>query len=249
MAQTNDFGERHLADSPVNEIERSLRGADVSSHPALARLRGKLEVQDRSGDGGGGNYSRSCFPTGTQILLGDRMTKAIEELSIGDVVMGFDGKNPLPVIVEALESPLRDHFCVLSFADGSTVKLTREHPLYTTEGWRSLSPESTAEENAQLLVGKLEIGDHVLNAAGEYRTLMNVRIVSDEIQTYNLKRLSRFDTFYANGFLVHNKAQMTMCGKCGPRFADFACIASPALCLPPPMDATGRIGEAPNAYR
>lgn len=207
-----------------------------AANPALAHLRRRIALHDRN-DSAGPNYSRSCFPAGTQILLADRTSKGIEDIAVGDVVMGFDGQRQVPIVVEAMESPLRDHYCVLTFDDDSTVTLTREHPLYTTHGWRSLCPKSTSDENTQLLVGKLEIGDHVLTAPGQYRSLLDVRTITTDVQTYNLSRLSDFDTYFANGFLAHNKAQMTMCGKCAPGFADFACIDDPALCVPPPMIA------------
>jgi hypothetical protein len=234
-SNSNDLNRQAQTPSSNAEVQQSLQDKSMTTHPALARLQQKLDRQ--AGDdasGGGGNYSRSCFPSGTRILLGDRTTKAIEDVSIGDVVMGFDGLKPVPILVEDFEAPIRDHFCTLSFADGSSIRLTKEHPVYTTRGWRSLSPESTAEENAQLLVGKLEIGDQLLNAANEYTLLTGVRYTSDGIQTYNLKKLSRYDTFYADGFLVHNKAQMALCGKCTAGFADFACLTSPVHCLPVP---------------
>jgi hypothetical protein len=172
-------------------------------------------------------YSRSCFPAGTEVLLPDKTTKTIEQISVGDMVMGFDGSSPVPVCVEAVESPLRDHLCRLSFTDGSIVQLTQEHPLYTSNGWRSLSPDSTAEENAKLLVGKLEIGDEVLTAGGGYRKLVNIEFTIGQVQTYNIK--NRHDNFYVNGFLAHSKAQMSLCGKCADRYADFSCITSSVL--------------------
>jgi hypothetical protein len=216
----------------MQTIQQSVRDSS-DANPALAHLRSKIALHNRNDDATTGpNYSRSCFPAGTQILLADRTSKRIEDVAIGDVVMGFDGQRQVPVVVEELESPLRDHYCTLTFDDDSVVVLTREHPLYTLHGWRSLCPDSTTEENSQLLVGQLEIGDHILTVLGQYKCLQSVRTVTTDVQTYNLSKLSSFDTYFANGFLVHNKAQMTMCGKCTPRFADFACITDPALCVP-----------------
>lgn len=230
LISKSEQDQNELLNSDPAWLQQSLRAADLT-HPALARLAHKLDGEDpNSGvlSNYSRTYSRSCFPAGTQVLLADSTTKAIEEISIGDRIMGFDGSNPVPVYVEALESPLRDHLCVLSFADGSTVKLTQEHPLYTKEGWRSLSPESTAEENATLLVGKLEIGDQVLTVAGEYVMLVDVAFLPGEIQTYNIQKLSRHENFYVNGYLAHNKAQISLCGKCSERYADFACWVSDA---------------------
>lgn len=240
---------QHTNESPNSDsvsLQQSLRTAGLV-HPALARLRRRLDGQN-SEINGATVYSRSCFPAGTEILLADRSTKMIEEVAVGDLVMSFDGSNRVPARVEELESPMRDHFCVLSFADGSAVRLTREHPLYTKNGWRSLSPESTVEENAQLLVGKLEKGDEVMTASGEFRTLMDISFVYGEVQTYNIK--NRHDNFYVNGFLAHTKAQMSMCGKCAEGFADFACITSSVLdChFQEPVPLVEITGSAPSGF-
>jgi hypothetical protein len=197
--------------SDPTQLQRALQDGH-STHPAIARLVHNLGKLDGSAISAYPNaysrhyYSRSCFPAGTAILLADGTSKQIEQITVGDVVMGFDGSCQVPVCVEELESPLRDHLCVLSFADGSRVELTQEHPLFTKEGWRSVSPRSTAEENADLTVAKLEIGDGVLTAAGAFLTLTDISFVRGQVQTYNIKRLAPHNNFYVNGFLVHSKA-------------------------------------------
>ncbi len=216
---SNDVAPRDPATDPTC-LEQSLRTANVA-HPALIRLSRKLDHSRNSGVDSkpcnNRSYSRfsrelSCFSADTQVLLADRTTKAIELISVGDVVMSFDGSYPAPTYVSALESPLRDHLYILTFGDGSTLKLTQEHPLFTANGWKSLSPESTAEETPTLLVGKLEVGDHVLTAGGVYQTLTKVIFVPGEVRTYNIKKLSQHDSFYANGFLAHNKASASRIG-------------------------------------
>jgi hypothetical protein len=203
------ISQAELLTSDLHSLQQSLRASDLK-HPALARLRCKLDNQYSnacvSTHDRGNPYSRSCFPAGTKVLLADRTTKVIEQISVGDEVMGFNGSEPVPVRVEALESPLRDHFCILTFDDGSSLELTQEHPLCTKDGWRSISPESTVEENEDLTVGKLEIGDQVLTETGDYRLLVNIAFVQGQVQTYNIKKLSQHDNFYVNGLLAHSKA-------------------------------------------
>lgn len=159
-------------------------------------------------DSGGdtSNPSVCCFPAGTQVMLADGSSKAIEIVRVGDQVMAFDGTKPVAVRVEALKSPVRDHMHTLHFDDGSTLKLTREHPVGTSAGWRSLSPRSTAEENAILIVGKLEVGDRVVTANGETLILTRIEYAFGQVQTYNLSELSGCNNYYADSFLVHNKA-------------------------------------------
>jgi hypothetical protein len=162
---------------------------------------------DRVSGGGGGGGGLSCFAPGTQVTLVDGTTSAIEQITVGDEVLGFDGVKTVPVRVEALECPVRDHLCVLSFDDGTTLKLTNEHPLYTSTGWKSLSPEATLAENEELLVSRLAIGDRVLVASGDYRRLGAVFVSHRKVQTYNISLLFPHNTFFVNGFLTHSKAR------------------------------------------
>lgn len=156
------------------------------------------------GSGGGGGGS-TCFPAGTKILMADKTEKNIEDVKAGDKVMGFDGNKSIAETVLELESPIRDHLYELNFADGSSVQLTNEHPLYTTQGWKSLAPEKTREENPKLVVGRLYNGDAVLHKDNRYIKIVSITYHPGNVQTYNLKKVSANNNFYANGFLAHNK--------------------------------------------
>jgi hypothetical protein len=158
-----------------------------------------------TGGGGGGGKGGSCFPAGTMIRMADNSVKPIEDVKVGDMVLGFDGEQQVAERVQTLESPVRDHLYVLTFSDGTTLELTREHPLYTAEGWKSLSPEETADENPQLHVATLAAGDKVLNDNGTYVTLESVEYKPGTVQTYNLKSVSGENNYYADGKLAHNK--------------------------------------------
>ncbi len=148
---------------------------------------------------------RSCFPAGTKILMADNSKKNIEDIEVGEKVMGFNGKHNIPVEVLELESPVRDHMYTLNFEDNSILKLTAEHPLYTTDGWKSLSPKATAKENSQLDVKQLKLGDKVLNSHGNFIKITDIDLKKRTIQTYNLKKVSDYNNFFANSFLAHNK--------------------------------------------
>lgn len=153
-------------------------------------------------DDGGGS---TCFPKGTKVLLVDGKQKNIEEIKIGDKVMGYDGTKQISETVLQLESPVRDHLYKLIFSDGSTLKLTREHPVFTSDGWKSISPEETAAENPRLVVGILAAGDLVLNDKNNFIKITSMEYIPGDIQTYNLKIVTGFNNFYADGKLAHNK--------------------------------------------
>lgn len=155
----------------------------------------------RGGGGGGG----SCFVKGTPVLMANGTHKNIENVKIGDQVIGFDGKKKVTETVLELESPVRDHIVTVTFSDGSKLQMTDEHPLYTDSGWKSVSPDNTALENPQLAVGKLKNGDKVLNSHGQYVAITSMVYKTGQVQTYNLKSVSGHNNYYAGGKLAHNK--------------------------------------------
>lgn len=159
------------------------------------------------GRGGGPGGSSSCFVAGTQILMADNSQKNIEDVKVGDNVMGYDEKTKQLVkqTVLEVESPVRDHFVKVTLADGTVLGMTNEHPLYTTNGWKSISPENTAKENASLKVGTLKTGDKVLKNTGEYVEVVAMEHNAGNVQTYNLKKVSGTNDFFANGVAAHNK--------------------------------------------
>jgi uncharacterized membrane protein YgcG len=167
------------------------------------------------GSGGGSGSGGSCFPAGTQVAMADGQQKNIEDVAVGDTVLGWDGSKQVTETVLKTESPIRDHLYKLNFADGTVLQLTREHPLYTSQGWKSISPSATAEENPNLHVSVLRVGDKVLNSDGNYVAISSVEFKPGTVQTYNLKSVSGFNDYYAGGKLAHNKGSTPSRGNGG----------------------------------
>ncbi|MBA3724469.1 MAG: hypothetical protein H0W89_06335 [Candidatus Levybacteria bacterium] len=155
--------------------------------------------------GGGGGGGSTCFVAGTKIRMADQSEKNIEDVKVGDRVMGYDGKKQVAVVVQEMDAPLRDHYYDVTLADGTVVGVTNEHPLFTDKGWKSISPKHTAQENPQLKVGTLKNGDRVLTDSGEYIAIVSMQYHKGPVQAYNLKKVSDFNNFYADGILAHNK--------------------------------------------
>lgn len=147
----------------------------------------------------------SCFPAGTQITLADKTQTPIENVKVGDYILSFNGEKQISAKVLELESPIRNHLNTIIFADGTRLQLTNEHPLLTDQGWKSIKPEETKKENNELNVKKLSITDSVLNSKGLYVPINKITYEEKIIQTYNLKTIEQTKTFYANGYLAHNK--------------------------------------------
>lgn len=153
---------------------------------------------------GGGS---TCLVAGTKILLANGKEDNIENIKPGDTVMGYDttAKKLEPEKVLATDAPIRDHHYNITLADGTTIGLTREHPLYSQRGWASIDPASTLAENSSLVVAKLDVGDSLLKSDGKFVKIVSIQYFQGNIQTYNLKDVTGYNDFVANGIITHNK--------------------------------------------
>lgn len=171
----------------------------------------------------GGTGPASCFAAGTQVALADGGERNIEDIRVGDRVLGQDGAVNT---VTGIERPrLGDR--LLYAINGGAAFVTAEHPFWTMAGWKAIDPTATARENPRLPVGKLAVGDKVAVAAISVArsapgarllpvsyaptplreipigTILGVAADPDTV-VYNLI-LAGNHTYYANGYLVHNK--------------------------------------------
>ncbi len=148
----------------------------------------------------------SCFLKGTKILLSDYSYKNIEDIQIGDSIMGYSDNKYTKSKVLELESPIRQDYYIISLADGKELKLTNEHPIYSrnslTKGWASLNPKATYLDS-KMEVFKLKNFDEVFTIDG-WKRINSIEYIKKEVQTYNLKSVEG-NTFFADGILVHNK--------------------------------------------
>jgi hypothetical protein len=153
--------------------------------------------------------SCSCFVAGTMIAMADGSDKQIEQVKIGDIVIGMDGAHNT---VTGIEVPPLGERKLYAF-NGGNFFVTEEHPFrLTSNRWASIQPESTLHEQPQFEVdnGKLkslEIGDEIVMQNGKTMVIKTIESRGRNTQTmpvYNLL-LDGNDTYFADGFLVHNK--------------------------------------------
>ncbi len=151
----------------------------------------------------------SCFLPGTPIILSNGSQVPIEDVKVGDTVLGYDEfkKEYINVTVLELESPIRKDYYTIKFEDGTELNVTNEHPIYINnseyQGWASIIPEITLLD-AGMDVKPIKRGDYVFKQDNWVKIIGIVHIV-EEVQTYNLKKVSNTNTFFAGGVLVHNK--------------------------------------------
>lgn len=154
------------------------------------------EISGCPEDEGGG-----CFPAGTEVTLETGEKKNIETVAVGDRVRGRGGSVNT---VQALIQPVSDHFCRIDFENGESLEVTNSHPLFTDSGWKAINIEAARREQESVPVSELEAGDRIFNVSGENPSVKNITCWEETVQTYNFT-VDNTNTFYAGGFLAHNK--------------------------------------------
>ena len=132
--------------------------------------------------------------------MADKTTKTIEEIDVGDIVIGSGGKNKVLNLYHFIlgEQP------VYSINDGRYF-VTKPHPFMTTEGWKAIDMVAAKEWNPHLTITQLEEGDTLITRKGK----VEVKNIESKKFPYNIPiynfEVDGDQTYYADGYLVHNK--------------------------------------------
>ena len=158
-----------------------------------------------------------CFAAGTQILLSNGDSKDIEDIVVGDEVMGWNGeileaskvidinhKHTVESHWEACKR-LGDEPSLYTIND-TGIEFTPEHPFLTKEGWKSLVPDLSQEPyKSEAPAKELKVGDSI-NVNGLWEEIKEIKVVRsnpNEI-VYNIT-VDKIHSYIANGIIVHNK--------------------------------------------
>ncbi len=154
------------------------------------------------GDGsncGNGDGSWVCFKSGTLITMADGTLKPIQELQTGDRVLGESGIN------RVLQFFIRPYNGPMYSINGSSNFVTEEHPFKTKDGWKVFNLESAKQMHPNFKFTKpLQTGDILIKENSEEEMLLTYSSQTEEIMVYNLN-VDGDSTYYANGYLVHNR--------------------------------------------
>lgn len=131
-----------------------------------------------------------CFLAGTKILLPNGLGKNIEEIKVGDKVLGKNLKlqNNLPAVVSKTFKHVANNYLVVN----NNLKVTPNHLLFVNGEWQEAS--------------KLKIGDYLLNSQGEKIEVDSIKHFWEKVPVYNLEVVG-LHNYYAENFLVHNKGE------------------------------------------
>jgi hypothetical protein len=149
--------------------------------------------------------------------MADGSEKRIDEIDVGDVVLGSNGQ---PNLVLGVRRPDLGDRPLYALNDDDYF-VTAEHPFLTTDGWKSIDPRGAARVH-RVDAKHLNVGDHMFAAearpqgdvCGNVLTATSLKTV--ELVTMRSRpddaSLTVYDltvdgdhTYFANGFVVHNR--------------------------------------------
>jgi len=106
----------------------------------------------------------------------------------GEHVLSSDEQGQRSIsMVTGLETPIRDNMCTIRFADGETLRLTSEHPVWTSGGgWKSIVPSLTQRENPSIPVLGLTVRDALYKEDSSWQDIASIACRNGRFQTYNL---------------------------------------------------------------
>jgi len=141
-----------------------------------------------------------CFIAGTEITLANGDSKNIEDIIVGDEVIGWkDGERSNSIVSELKPTILGDRN--LYNINDLKITFTDEHPFLTKDGWKSIKPDNGTE------YGLLVIGDEV-NYQGDWIVINELNEVQGDnnynTPVYNFT-VKDIHSYIADGIIVHNK--------------------------------------------
>ncbi len=154
-----------------------------------------------------------CFAGDTQIKLSNGKVKAIKDIKKGDEIKGVNGKNT----VTKIHKPWLHFRRKYSINDGEYFT-TAEHPFMTKLGWRAIKPyrkwydpecwANWFHEHKDLeKIKPLKVGDKIITEKGQI-TVYSIKSSWNPFKwferVYNIS-LDNDNTYFADGYLVHNK--------------------------------------------
>lgn len=134
-----------------------------------------------------------CSFSADTLVSSDEGLVAISTLEMGDYVLAYDEATGATDYYPVLNTLVHeDPVIVFLTIDGETIETTPEHPFFT-------------DELSQVIAGRLQVGDRIQQADGNYGLVEAVAFVYQPQVMYNLTVADAHTYFVGNGqWLVHN---------------------------------------------
>ena len=135
---------------------------------------------------------------GTLMTLADGSQKKVEEIKVGDKLLGLS--DAINEVKEVL-NPKTNGRKLANINDTRVTLLTEDHPFMTTDGWKSCNKEISNENYPDLEVKQLEIGDEIKCKGDEVEKVTSIEFkeVDADTDLHNFT-LDGDHTYIANKF-------------------------------------------------
>ena len=149
-------------------------------------------------------HREGCILEGTEILTSTGELKKIDDLKLGDKIMGKSGE----VTITALNKFTQNEDEMYGI-NGGIAFISVEHPILTTTGWKAIDPEVTSVKSNLGVVGKLQAGDEIIRHDGSKVKVVTIdkHNIKDGTTAYNLS-VDDNKGFVANGMVVKSFNQV-----------------------------------------
>lgn len=135
--------------------------------------------------------SGTCFPNGTNILMGDGSLKFIEEIKENDMVLSYNLESKTFTKSGVKELIIHSNSDSVYIIINNILRITSDHIMLINNNWQC----------AELL----KLNDVLINQKGQEIKVTSIEKGEKQIQNmYNLELNGEKHNFFAEGILVHN---------------------------------------------
>jgi hypothetical protein len=145
----------------------------------------------------------ACFTGDMLVATGDKQSIRIDALRRGDQILSYDFENKMPftTTVKRILEVYHEELYEIR-VNGTTIRVTIDHPFRTDQGWCSLAPKLTKERYDYDCVSLLDVNTKVIHENGLPVAIEAIRKLNDGQITYTIESLEKGDTFILNGIVV-----------------------------------------------
>lgn len=149
-----------------------------------------------------------CFVAGTQIQTSlDGNTVAIETLQSGDSIVAYDihtDEKYIATVKQLIVNRNTTDIAEVCFDNGATLTMNAYHPIYTKDGFHSITKYNNYEELVVGDIARTSEGWSIITNINRYQSTPIITYNLDVIDTDEVVDEEVNDTYIANGIVVHN---------------------------------------------
>ena len=134
----------------------------------------------------------------------------LKRIKINDTILSVN-MNTLQiekVIVQKVDSVIHSDLVQILFSDSTINNNTSDHPYFVKgKGWCSYKPAET-QKKYYINTRQLQPGDICYKSLNNKLTEVQIKTITEnpgEVITYNISRLTKNKSYFANGILVSNE--------------------------------------------